>query len=209
MCRRTRRDALSARDTHFCQVTAKSGHVDVSATGFVTARRCMQLVDADRLLYAREQRTYRLILSSLAPLECSAKNSVVMLMPATPLRLPADVVRLVAIACEQACDGLSWCATCRAFHEARPPVRSLLIHDAWRETWYEIGECAGSPQHRLESAPVDVCLRQFESLGYGAEEGDPAPALETSVLPEDIRVPRLCEQREQLDGLCVSLRIGR
>ena len=63
----------------------RGGAFDADSPGFAVARRCMACVDADRLLWAREERGYSGRLAALAPLSCSPKNSVLLLEP--PRRL--------------------------------------------------------------------------------------------------------------------------
>ena len=56
----------------------RGGAFDADSPGFAVARRCMACVDADRLLWAREERGYSGRLAALAPLSCSPKNSVLL-----------------------------------------------------------------------------------------------------------------------------------
>jgi len=64
-----------------CVAVGRGGAFDAAAAGFLTAQRCMRLVDADRLLAACEAWRCGGWLGSLAPLSCSPKNSVLVLLP--------------------------------------------------------------------------------------------------------------------------------
>lgn len=61
-------DGIAAFQSHVvksadCVAVGKGGAFDTSASGFQTARRCMRCVDADRLLWAREQHAYECVLA--------------------------------------------------------------------------------------------------------------------------------------------------
>ena len=52
-----------------------------SSDSFARAKRCMRIVDADRLQYAAEMGNYRTLITSLQPLNCSPKNNVIIGTP--------------------------------------------------------------------------------------------------------------------------------
>jgi hypothetical protein len=62
-------DCTSAVDSNF-----------LKTQNFILAKRCMQIVDADRLLWAA-QHDYSVCMASLRPLEVTPKNNVILGMP--------------------------------------------------------------------------------------------------------------------------------
>jgi hypothetical protein len=90
-------DCTSAVDSNFCDTQ-----------NFILAKRCMQIVDADRLLWAA-QHHYSVCMSSLRPFEVTPKNNVILGMPGEQQQqeneehvVVVDMVALAASAGENA-----------------------------------------------------------------------------------------------------------
>lgn len=67
--------------------------------------------------------------------------------------LHADAVRLVALSCSFV-SGLRWCATCRDFHAARPPLLTLVVGNGIAGLWAPVSAfiCPGplrDPDHEF------------------------------------------------------------
>jgi len=80
----------------------------VTSSNFILAKRCMQIVDADRLLWAAEH-GYEVRMASLTPLDVTPKNNLIVGIPAeedddedAALRKPVDLIALAASAGENA-----------------------------------------------------------------------------------------------------------
>jgi len=58
---------------------------------FARAKRCMRIVDADRMAWAQQVARYRTFLCSLNPLACSPKNDVIIGAPSEESGPPEDI----------------------------------------------------------------------------------------------------------------------
>ena len=68
-----------------CTSAVDSCESFVSSTNFCMAKRCMQIVDADRLLWVSEH-AYDIFMTSLQPLQVTPKNNIIM---GSPRKLPS------------------------------------------------------------------------------------------------------------------------
>jgi len=70
---------------HICSAadcTSAVGSSFVASQNFQLAKRCMQIVDADRLLWVLQQQShYKVSMASLDPLDITPKNNVILGMP--------------------------------------------------------------------------------------------------------------------------------
>ena len=81
-------DCTSAVDSHESFVQSKN---------FILAKRCMQIVDADRLLWAA-QHGYQIRMASLKPLDVTPKNNLIVGIPQADHKSSDENVDMVALA---------------------------------------------------------------------------------------------------------------
>lgn len=70
----------------------------INSDNFMIAKRCMQLVDADRLLWVQQQHGYRVSMASLEPLEVTPKNNLILGVPLEETGLEKVAMSLTAMA---------------------------------------------------------------------------------------------------------------
>eukprot|EP00668_Euglena_longa_P030147 GGOE01037566.1.p1 GENE.GGOE01037566.1~~GGOE01037566.1.p1 ORF type:complete len:773 (-),score=182.55 GGOE01037566.1:14-2332(-) len=92
--------ALLAAGAEFAVVETADDWDFVATEEFSFAKRCMQAIDADRRQYAHELAQYATVLCSLSPLECSAKNNILIgTAPGRPCPLCSPVQCRAASSC--------------------------------------------------------------------------------------------------------------